>query len=91
MVAPILAFVSQLVVIYLCLTNMAFLGGGFSFANYIPWIDAGIIVFGILGALYLKRSDPERYEQIGRMIYSGAPDADGPMHAAESAAATPAE
>ncbi len=91
MVAPILAFISQVVVVYLCLTNMAFLGGGFSFANWIPWIDAGIIVFGILGAFYLKVKDPERYDQIGRMIYGGFPEGgDGPMHAAE-AASSPAE
>lgn len=74
MLAPILAFVSQGVVIYLCLSNMDFLGGGFAFADWIPWIDVAIVAAGILGAIYLKVSAPARYEQIGRMIYEGVPD-----------------
>jgi amino acid transporter len=87
MLAPVLAFLSQAYVLYLCLTNMGFLGGGFSFAAWIPWIDGGVIVLGILGALYLKSHDPARYDQIGRMIYEGFPEgADGPLHAAEASA-----
>ena len=40
------------------------------------------------GALVLKRTDPARYEQIGRMIDEGFPEgADGPMHGGEVAGA----
>lgn len=86
--APALAFVSQAAVVYLCLTNMDFLGGGFSFATWIPWIDLAVLVLGVAGALVLKRTDPARYEQIGRMIYEGFPEgADGPMHGGEVAGA----
>ena len=86
MLAPALAFISQAVVVYLCLTNMDFLGGGFRFANWIPWIDLAVLVLGILGALYLKSSNPARYDKIGRMIYEGFPEgADGPMHSGEVA------
>ncbi len=85
-VAPALAFVSQAYVVYLALTNMDFLGGGFSFANWIPWIDLAVLVIGIGGALWLKTSNPARYDKIGRMIYEGFPEGgDGPMHAGEVA------
>ncbi len=85
-IAPALAFVSQAVVVYLCLTNMDFLGGGFSFANWIPWIDLAVLVLGIAGAFYLKATNPARYDKIGRMIYEGFPEgADGPMHSGEVA------
>ncbi len=87
-VAPALAFVSQAVVVYLCLTNMDFLGGDFSFARWIPWIDLLVLVLGIAGASHLKHSNPSRHEKIGRMIYEGFPDGgDGPMHGAEAAGA----
>src|ERR1700756_4319079 len=38
LVAPLIALVTQAYVIYLCLSNMAFLGGGSRFADWIPWI-----------------------------------------------------
>ena len=86
MVAPALAFVSQAVVVYLALTNMDFLGGGFAFANWIPWIDIAVLLLGIAGAFYLKSAHPARYENIGLMIYEGFPEGgDGPMHAGEVA------
>lgn len=89
MLAPGLAFLSQAVVVYLCLTNMDFLGGGFSFANWIPWIDLAVLVLGIAGAFYLKSSNPARYEKIGRMIYEGFPEGgDGTLHGAEIAGQT---
>ncbi len=74
MLAPAIGFVAQLYVIYLCLSNMAFLGGGYRFADWIPWIDLAVVVIGILGAFYLKSSDPKKYEQIGRLIYEGVPE-----------------
>lgn len=86
LLAPLLAFLSQGYVIYLCLSNLGFLGGGFRFGNWIPWIDAAVIVLGILAALYLKRADPAKYEQIGRLIYEGFPETEGALHAAEIAA-----
>lgn len=88
-IAPAIAFVSQMYIVYLCLSNLSALGGDFAFVKYIPWIDAGILVAGILAALALKKFDPERYDQIGRMIFEGFPEgADGPMHAGEAAGAS---
>jgi amino acid transporter len=74
LVAPVLAFVAQVYVVYLCISNMAFLGGGFGFANYIPWIDLAVVILGLVYAFYVKRTDPAKFEQIGRLIYQGVPD-----------------
>jgi hypothetical protein len=53
---------------------MAFLGGGYRFADWIPWIDLAVVLIGIAGAFYLKSSDPKKYEEIGRLIYEGVPE-----------------
>jgi amino acid transporter len=74
LVAPLIAFVAQVVVLYLCIANMDFLGGGFQLADWIVWIDLAVLAVGILGALYFKYMDPKKYEQIGRLIYEGLPD-----------------
>jgi amino acid transporter len=85
LVAPAIAFVAQAYVLYLCIANMDFLGGGFRFANWIVWIDLAVLAIGILGAFYIKSRDPEKYEQIGRLMYEGLPD--GMLQDAERAQA----
>ena len=85
LIAPVLAFIAQVYIVYLCISNMAFLGGGFAFANYIPWIDLAVVVLGLVYALYVKRTDPNKFEQIGRLMYQGLPD--GALAAAERAPA----
>jgi amino acid transporter len=74
MVAPAIAFLTQAYVVYLCVANMDFLGGGLRFADWIIWIDLAVLVVGILGAFYIKASDPEKYDKIGRLIYEGVPE-----------------
>lgn len=69
---PVVAFLAQAYIIYLLWNNLDFLGGGLTFANWIPWINLAIIAIGILGAYYLKSSDPGKYERIGRLINTGA-------------------
>ena len=69
---PVIAFVAQIYIIYLLWSNLDFLGGGLTFANWIPWIDLAVVVIGFAGALYLKSSNPEKYERIGRLINTGA-------------------
>ncbi len=73
LIAPVIAFLAQAYVIYLCIDNLAFVGGGFAFATWIPWIDLGVVIFGILAALAIKRSDPAKFSEIGRLIYEGLP------------------
>jgi amino acid transporter len=70
-VAPIISFVAQAIVLWLLFDNIDFLGGGLSFANHIWWIDGLIIILGIALAYYLKSAKPEVYDRIGRLIYSG--------------------
>lgn len=70
-VAPLISFVAQAVVIYLLFSNIDFLGGGLTFANHIWWIDAVILIFGVVVALWLRSAKPDVYERIGRLIYSG--------------------
>lgn len=73
LIAPALAFIAQAYVIYLCIDNLAFVGGGFAFAAWIPWIDLAVVAFGIIAAFALKRFDPARFSEIGRLIYEGLP------------------
>lgn len=71
LVAPVIAFVAQLVVIGMLLANLDFLSAGYSFAKWIPWLVVAIIGAGILGAIVMKRTSPGKYDSIGRMIYQG--------------------
>jgi amino acid transporter len=71
MLAPIISFVAQAVVLGLLFSNIDFLGGGLSFANHIWWIDALIVILGIAIAFWLKSARPVVYDRIGRLIYSG--------------------
>ena len=73
-VAPVLAFLAQGFVIWLCLTNIDVIGGGLAIANWLAPLDLVILLIGFGGALALKRRDPARYEQVGRMIFDGLPE-----------------
>lgn len=71
LVAPLVSFVAQIYIIYLLFSNMAFLGGGLSFANWILWINLAVIIIGLLGALWLKSAKPDVYDKLGRLLYEG--------------------
>jgi len=71
LVAPLISFVAQIVVIWMLFANIDFLGGGLAFANWILWINIAVIAIGILGALWLKSAKPQVYDQIGRLMYEG--------------------
>ena len=71
LIAPLVSFLAQIYIIYLLFSNMAFLGGGLSFANYILWINLAIIIVGLLGALWLKSAKPDVYDKLGRLLYEG--------------------
>jgi amino acid transporter len=74
LLAPGLAGVAQIYIIYLLFDNLSFLGSGLQFAFYIPWICVAVLVLGLLGALWLKSAKPQIYDQIGRLLYEGMPD-----------------
>jgi len=71
LVAPLFSLVAQIYIIYLLFTNMAFLGGGLSFANWIFWINLAIIIVGLIGALAIKSAKPDVYDKLGRLLYEG--------------------
>ena len=73
-VAPVLAFVAQAYIIWLCLANIDVVGGGLKIANWLAPLDLVIVLLGLGGAFWLKRRDPARYEQAGRMIFEGLPE-----------------
>ncbi len=70
-IAPLISFVSQAVVLYLLFANISFLGSGYSYANWLGPIDAGVFALGLAGAFYWKRKDPERFDAVGRLIHEG--------------------
>jgi len=69
--APLISFFSQAFVVYLLFTNITFLGGGFSYANWLGPIDAVVVIAGVGAAFYFKRYKPAKYEQAGRLINEG--------------------
>ena len=74
LLAPLISFAAQGYVIYLMISQMEFLGAGLALANWIIWINLAVLAIGIVGALYLKMSDPAKYDKIGRLIFQGVPD-----------------
>jgi hypothetical protein len=70
--APAIAFVTQLGVVYLLFANIGFLGASsYSYAYWLGPIDLAVVLGGIAFAFYLKRRDPSRYERAGRLINDG--------------------
>jgi amino acid transporter len=69
--APLLAAVSQAVVLYLAIKNLKFLGSGYSYAKWLCWGDLAIFLGGLAYAFYLKSRQRAKYETIGRMINQG--------------------
>ena len=69
--APLISFVAQAVVLALLFDNITFLGSGYSYANWLGPIDAGVFAIGLAGAYYWKRKDPARFDAVGRLIHEG--------------------
>lgn len=74
LVAPLISFAAQVIIIGVMIWKMDFLGAGLAFADWIVWINLAVLAIGFAGAFYLKTSDPKKYDQIGRLIFQGAPD-----------------
>jgi amino acid transporter len=72
--APSLAFIAQAAIIFLCISNIDVVGGGLFIANLLAPISLAVIVLGLLGATWLKRQRPDRYDQVGRLIVEGMPE-----------------
>ena len=69
--APLISFVAQGIVLYLLFHNLELIGSGYNYATYLGWIDLGVFLVGIAGALWLKRRDHVRFDNIGRLVNEG--------------------
>ena len=67
--APIISFVGQAVVLYLLFTNIDFVSGGLAFARWLGPIDLAIIALGVVLAFYLRNAQPDKYKNLGRLIH----------------------
>jgi amino acid transporter len=69
--APALAFLSQVWVVYLLFGHIKFLGSGYGYANWLGPIDLLVVAGGIVYAFYLRSSNRAKYESAGRLINEG--------------------
>src|SRR5712692_2713385 len=67
--APVISFVGQAVVLFLLIQNFGFIAGAFRLANFLVPLDLAIFAIGIGLAFYLKASQPEKYKTLGRLIH----------------------
>jgi amino acid transporter len=70
LIAPVIAFVAQVYLVYLLVVNLATFGGSGSFGSNIPYIALAIIVWGFVWGVILRNAAPEIHAKIGRLVYS---------------------
>ncbi len=72
LIAPALGMIGMLYVIWLLIDNLTFAGGGAAgstFFNLMPYIALATFVVGLAAALWLRSSNREVYDAIGRTVY----------------------
>jgi amino acid transporter len=70
LIAPIIAFVAQVYLVYLLVGNLETFGGTGAFGHSIPTIAAAIIVIGFIWGFALRFLAPDTYAKIGRMVFT---------------------
>lgn len=70
-IAPVISTIGQIVILYLAIKNLAFLGSGYSYTKWLCWGDLLIFLVGLGYAFWVKAHDRAKYESIGRMINQG--------------------
>ena len=71
-IAPIIAFVAQVYLVYLLVENLETFGGSGSFGSKIPMIALAILAVGFIWGFALKFLSPTTYAKIGRMVFNGS-------------------
>ncbi len=66
-IAPIIAFLAQVYLVYLLIVNLETFGGTGGFGSHIPWIGAAIIVIGVIWGIILKATGSKAYGDIGHL------------------------
>ena len=70
LIAPLVAFVAQVYLVYLLVANLATFGGAGAFGANIPWIALGIVVWGFVWGIVLRVAAPATHAKIGRLVYN---------------------
>ena len=70
LIAPLIAFVAQVYLVYLLVGNLETFGGSGSFGSNIPAIALAVIVWGFVWGLVLRFSAPAVHAKIGRLVYN---------------------
>jgi amino acid transporter len=68
-IAPLIAFVAQVYLVYLLVVNLETFGGGGPFGSQIPMIAFVILVVGFVWGVVLRFVAPKVYERIGRVVF----------------------
>ncbi|HML27929.1 MAG TPA: APC family permease [Hyphomicrobium sp.] len=68
LIAPVIAFVSQVYLVYLLVVNLETFGGTGSFGSRIPLIAFVILGIGLVWGLALRVIAPAAHARIGRMV-----------------------
>ena len=71
-VAPLVAFVAQVYLVFLLVQNLETFGGTGSFGHNIPLISLVIIGVGFVWGLALRFISPATHAKIGRMVFTGS-------------------
>ena len=69
--APAIAFVSQIYLVYVLVTQLEALGGTGVFGHAIPYIGFGVIAVGLIWGIILRVAAPETFARIGRLVNDG--------------------
>jgi amino acid transporter len=69
LIAPLIAFVAQVYLVYLLVVNLATFGGSGSFGSNIPYIALAIIVWGFGWGMILRATAPSVHAKIGRLVF----------------------
>ncbi len=72
LIAPIVAFVAQVYLVYLLVMNLETFGGAGPFGTKIPVIALAILGAGLVWGLILRFAAPGTYAKIGRMVFDAS-------------------
>ncbi len=70
LIAPLIAFVAQVYLVYLLVGNLETFGGSGSFGSNIPYIALAVIVWGFVWGVVLRVAAPKVHAKIGRLVFN---------------------
>ena len=70
-IAPVIATIAQVGVIYLLLSKLSVLGGSKGFVPFIPWFGLAVVAAGVAFAAYVRSAKPDVYDRLGRFVNTG--------------------